>query len=81
MHGAEAASASKEDVLELYANKWRHSIAQSCSSLAEVLQVSDAVPLQKAIEAAWPFADQVTHIIWSQFVLVLKSAALKAVSA
>ncbi|KAL0028052.1 hypothetical protein WJX77_003617 [Trebouxia sp. C0004] len=55
---AEAASASKEDVLELYANKWQHSIAQSCSSLAELLQVSDAVPLQKAIEAAWPFADQ-----------------------
>ncbi|KAA6421586.1 MAG: hypothetical protein FRX49_08530 [Trebouxia sp. A1-2] len=55
---AEAASTSKEDVLELYANKWRHSIAQSCSSLSEVLHIPDAVPLQKAIEAAWPFADQ-----------------------
>ncbi len=78
MHGAEAARASKGDVLELYANKWRHSITQSCSSLAEVLQVSDAVPLQKAIEAAWPFADQVSDIICQWLVLVLENAALKA---
>ena len=78
MHDAEAASASKKDVLELYANKWRHSIAQSCSSLAEALQASDAVPLQKAIEAAWPFADQVIDIIRIQFVLVLEDAAGKA---
>ncbi len=79
MHDAEAASASKEDVLELYANKWRHSIAHSCSSLAEVLQVSDAVPLQQAVEAAWPFADQV--ITSSANVLVLENAVLTAVPA
>jgi len=81
LRGAEAASASKEDVLELYVNKWRHSIAQSCSSLAEALQVSDAVPLQKAIEAAWPFADQVSDIFCIQFVLFFEHSALKAIPA
>ena len=54
-----AGRATKEEVLELYATKWQCSIAQSCNSLAQVLQVPDALPLQKAIEAAWPFADQV----------------------
>jgi len=34
--------------------------------------------LQKAIEAAWPFADQVIDIIRIQFVLVLEDAAGKA---
>ncbi len=48
-------------MLQLYANKWRHSIAETCASLAQVLQVADAVPLQMAIEAAWPFADQVSY--------------------
>ena len=56
---AEAERATKEEVLELYANKWQGSIAQSCNSLAQVLQVPNALPLQKAIEATWPFADQV----------------------
>lgn len=56
---ADAARASKEDVLLLYAEKWRQHIMQSCVSLACLLQVSDAAPLHAAIQAAWPFTDQV----------------------
>ena len=59
---ADAARASKEDVLELYANKWRRSVAESCASLAQVLQVADVTPLHRAIQAAWSFTDQVGHI-------------------
>lgn len=55
----DAARASKEDVLLLYANKWRQHIKQSCVSLAHLLQVPDAAPLHAAIQAAWPFTDQV----------------------
>ena len=55
-----AARASKEDVLLLYANKWCHHVAQSCVSLAQLLQVPDAAPLHRALQAAWPFTDQVS---------------------
>lgn len=57
---ADAARASKADVLLLYANKWQQHIMQSCVSLAQVLQVPDAAPLQAAIQASWLFTDQVT---------------------
>ena len=70
---ADAATASKEDVLELYANKWRDSIAQSCASLAQVLQVPDAVALHRVIAGAWPFADQVSlaFTLWDTSVLAI----------
>ncbi|KAL3146568.1 hypothetical protein ABBQ32_000808 [Trebouxia sp. C0010 RCD-2024] len=55
-----AARASKEDVLLLYADKWQQHIMQSCLSLAQLLQVPDAAPLQAAIQAAWLFTDQVS---------------------
>ena len=51
--------ASKEDVLLLYINKWQRHIAQSRESLAQLLQVPDASSLQRALQAAWPFTDQV----------------------
>lgn len=54
-----AARASKEDVLLMYANKWQQHIKQSCATLAQFLQVPDAAPLHAAIQAAWPFTDQV----------------------
>lgn len=57
---AGAARASKEDVLLLYADKWQQHIMQSCLSLAQLLQVPDAAPLQAAIQAAWLFTDQVS---------------------
>lgn len=71
---ADAVTASKEDVLELYANKWRHSIAQSCASLAQVLQVPDTVALHRVIAGAWPFADQVSLLaftLWDTSVLAM----------
>lgn len=36
---AGAVKASKEDVLQLYAAKWRRNIRQACAAIAEVLQV------------------------------------------
>ena len=55
----DAARASKEDVLLLYANKWQQHIRQSCVGLGQFLQVPDASPLLAAIQAAWLFTDQV----------------------
>ena len=57
-----AVRASKEDVLLLYANKWQQHIRQACLSLARFLQVPDAAPLHAAIQAAWPFTDQVNPL-------------------